>query len=159
MIKLKKLLESHHTVVVGYISMDGIIHSEETTNTHFGLNFHRGKCWRFNPYNDILYWHGDWSEHNEVDEINVATHLLKKYEYKVKKNITLEETEYTDYVSHFNNAHGLHENVSQNDITNRIKIISSFHLCQPFQLFQLLQEHQLYRQRQEHQFYHQQQQS
>lgn len=125
MIKLKKLLESHHTVVVGYISMDGIIHSEETTNTHFGLNFHRGKCWRFNPYNDILYWHGDWSEHNEVDEINVATHLLKKYEYKVKKNITLEETEYTDYVSHFNNAHGLHENVSQNDITNRIKILEA----------------------------------
>lgn len=112
--KLTVLTEGHFPVVVGFITMDGQIKSKETTQTHRDLNFVRGQCWRYNPSTKIVYWHGDESEHDEVDEINVADSLYKKYGYTVDDNITLAGMGYTDNIDRFrkysDDAHGIREN-------------------------------------------------
>jgi hypothetical protein len=105
------LLESQVAVVVGRVGMDGDIQSVESKKSHQELGVSRGKCWRYNPYNETLYWHGDDSEHDKEDEIRVEDHLLKKYNYGVRRNITLEssEDEYNmadAFPGHFNKAHG-----------------------------------------------------
>lgn len=112
MIKMKELLNEgrYKDVVVGYISTaDGIIKSELSQKTHAQLGTHRGICWRFAFENNTVYWHGDESEHNEVDEINVTTHLEDKYDVIVKRNVTLEPSN-SDFERDGNNyaiAHGL----------------------------------------------------
>jgi len=113
MIKLKNILfEGHYPVVVGIITMDGQIKSMETDRTHGDLNFKRGICWRYNPSKKTTYWHGDESEHDEADEINVDSHLQKKYGYTVNRNITLGGSESMDnmelYGKHHNDAHGVY---------------------------------------------------
>ena len=131
MIKSKSILsEGHYPVVVGIITMDGQIKSQETDKSHGELNFKRGICWRFNPMNDTLYWHGDSSEHDESDEINVDAHLYKKYGYSVSKNITLEDSQDLDSYTHqHNKAHGLFENNDElkKDVENfRLSLIQKY---------------------------------
>ena len=110
MIKLKDILtESQYPVVVGIITKTGRIQSEETTKSHRDLQFARGQCWRYNPLNKTIYWHGDDSEHDEVDENNVEFHVDEKYGYTVRKNVTLENSRDDGYTTHYNGAHGLFE--------------------------------------------------
>lgn len=112
MILLKSiLLETQVPVIVGRIGMNGDIQSTESKKSHTELGLSRGKCWRYNPYNEILYWHGDDSEHDKDDEMRVEDHLIKKYDYGVKRHVTLESTS-DDYdmtaafPGHHNRAHG-----------------------------------------------------
>jgi len=113
MIKLKSLIsEGHYPVVVGIITMDGRIMSQETHKTHGDLNFKRGICWRYNPNKKTTYWHGDESEHDETDEINVDAHLYKKYGYTVERNVILGGNDAIDnidlYNQHHDDAHGIY---------------------------------------------------
>jgi hypothetical protein len=107
------LVEMRVPVVVGIIDMNGGIHSTETKKSHRELGFLRGKCWRYSPYTKILYWHGDDSEHDKDDEFGIEDHLLKKYDYTVKQNVTLESGDEYDasaaFPGHFNDAHGYME--------------------------------------------------
>lgn len=111
----------HYPVVVGIITMDGQIKSKETDKTHGDLNFKRGICWRYNPDRKTTYWHGDESEHDESDEINVDSHLQKKYGYVVQKNITLGGMDSLDnmdrYQRHHDDAHGIYENIIEGAIS------------------------------------------
>jgi poly(A) polymerase len=122
MIKLKELIHEgkYKDVIVGYISMDGIIKSELSSKTHNQLGFSRGTCWRFAFENSTVYWHGDESEHNEVDEINVATHLEDKYDVTVKRNVTTEaDSELISPDTYWNNhsiAHGIMEDRSNKTV-------------------------------------------
>jgi hypothetical protein len=88
MIKLRKLLETlsirRIPVVVGIIDLHGNIRSELSKMTHDNLGFYKGKRWRYNPETKNVYWgifEDDWE--NEIDQENVNSHLLKKYNYKV----------------------------------------------------------------------------
>jgi hypothetical protein len=109
---LKSILcESRVPVVVGRIGMAGDIQSAESEKSRRELGISRGKCWRYNPYNKNLYWHGDNSEHDREDEFRVEEHLIKNYNYTVNRNVTLEsdEDEYdmtAAFPGHHNRAHG-----------------------------------------------------
>lgn len=120
MIKLKSLLmednderiisEGYYSVIVGVITSQGEIKSEETSKkSHRDLGFQRGMCWRYNPIKKTIYWHGDSSEHDESDEINVKQYLYKKYGYEVEKNITLENIFDDSYDIHHTDTHGIYE--------------------------------------------------
>lgn len=105
------LLETQVPVVVGRVGLNGDILSAETKKTHREIGLQHGKCWRYNPYNKTLYWHGDDSEHDKDDEVGVQHHLTKKYGYEVKRVVTLESSEddydMTDaFPGHHNKAHG-----------------------------------------------------
>jgi len=100
--------------VVGSINMSGEIHSNLTTKTHTECGIQRGKCWRYNEYNETIYWTGDDSEHDKEDEIIVANHLYKKYGYHVKKNVSLESSD--DFENQWLLAHGLKEDMSYEEL-------------------------------------------
>lgn len=112
MIQSKYIIcEGHYEVIVGIITMDGQIKSQETAKSHGDLNFRRGTCWRYNPKTKTTYWHGDDSEHDEADEINVAAHLYKKYGYDVNRNMLLYGgLDDDDYIETHNDSHGIYEN-------------------------------------------------
>lgn len=120
MIQSKHIIcEGHYEVIVGIITMDGQIKSQETQKTHEDLNFRRGTCWRYNPLKKTTYWHGDDSEHDETDEINVAEHIFRKYGYRVDSNVILYGSLDDDnYIQKHDDSHGITEN---NDRINSFK--------------------------------------
>lgn len=86
--------------------MDGEIKSKETHRTHGYYGFTRGKCWRYNPILQTLYWHEN--NHTENEDRMVIEHLEHEYGYEVKQQITLDgfDRDSEDYVKNFADAHG-----------------------------------------------------
>lgn len=114
MIKLKDLLSESKwiPVVVGIITPQGVIEStldaKGTHSSHWGLNYHYGTKWRYNPKTQIVYWPSSGhSEHTEDDMNSVENHLHKKYGYVVKNQIDIRNYTGKDSVNYINLAHGV----------------------------------------------------
>lgn len=114
------LTESNQSdIVVGVVTANKNIRSQlGGTHKQIGQN---GACWRYQPINRTVYWHGDDSEHDQEDEMLVRNYLLNDYGEIVKANVTLEEIPEI-YTMNHNRAHGLwtSENMNSETLVNKL---------------------------------------
>lgn len=91
--------------IVGVVRQDGDVEFKQSNKTHVQLGLHRGRAWRYSPVTEVVYWHGDDSEHSGDDERKVSD-FLESDGFKVRRHATLGEMEPDRYAEAFDAAHG-----------------------------------------------------